>query len=90
MTQATLAESLGTDVVTISRFERGSNLPSLLRCQQIAEILEISLAQLLSESSSQRSDQALQLEHYIASLDSKDRAFVIEMVKAWCGHLQRT
>lgn len=88
LTQANLAERLGTDVVTISRFERGSNLPSLLRCQQIAEVLEMPLAQLLSESSSQLSDQALQLEQYIASLDNKDRAFLIDMVKAWCGHLR--
>lgn len=88
LAQANLAERLGTDVVTISRFERGNNLPLLLRCQQIASVLKIPLAQLLSESSSQLSDQALQLEQYMANLDSKDRAFLIDMVKAWYGHLR--
>ncbi len=35
LTQAVLAEQLGIDTVTVSRFERGSHLPSLLRLEHI-------------------------------------------------------
>lgn len=87
LTQAELAEKLGTDAVTVSRFERGSNLPSLLRCEQLAEVLNISLGKLLSESSWLIADQDIHFQNLLESLDKNDRIFLMDMVKNWAQHL---
>ena len=52
MTQAILAEIVGVDNETISRFERGTALPSLLRLFKIAQALEVGVGDLLVGASS--------------------------------------
>jgi transcriptional regulator with XRE-family HTH domain len=88
LTQAEFAERLGADNVTVSRFERGSHLPSLLRLQNIAVILGMPLAELLSHSGNLSTDQALQIHGWIAELSEPDRQFVLEMVQAWSSRLK--
>jgi transcriptional regulator with XRE-family HTH domain len=88
LTQAEFAEQLGADTVTVSRFERGSHLPSLLRLQQIAEILGMPLAELLSQSGNLSTDQSLQIHGWIKGLRESDRQFVRDMVQAWCSRLK--
>ncbi len=88
LTQAEFAEQLGADTVTVSRFERGSHLPSLLRLQNIAEILGMPLAELLSNSGNLSTDQALQIHGMIDDLSESDRRFVLEMLRGWCGRLK--
>lgn len=51
MTQAVLAEEVGVDSETISRFERGTALPSLLRLFEIAQALGVGVGDLLAEAS---------------------------------------
>lgn len=87
-TQADLAEKLGVDSETISRFERGSNLPSLLRLEKLALIMDAPLAALLAESSAHPLDQSRVLAELIGKLDEKDRLFVVNIVKLCCGHLE--
>jgi len=89
LTQATLAEKLGIDTITVSRFERGSHLPSLLRLEQIAVTLEMSVAQLFSESSNLLSDQALLAQNLLAGLSEADRQLVLSMLNVWCGRLRK-
>jgi len=89
LTQAEFAERLGADTVTVSRFERGSHLPSLLRLQKLAEILGMPLAELLSQSGNLSTDQALQIHDLIKGLHESDRQFLLEMVQAWCEKLGR-
>jgi transcriptional regulator with XRE-family HTH domain len=81
LTQAELAERLVADTVTISRFERGSHLPSLQRLEKIAEALGMPLAELLSQSTSLCTDQSLLIQGWIAELSESDRRLVLEMVK---------
>lgn len=88
LTQAELAERLSADTVTISRFERGSHLPSLLRLEKIAETLEMPLAELLSQSSSLCSDQSLLMQSWITGLSEPDRQLVLEMLQTWCSRLK--
>lgn len=88
LTQSEFAERLGADTVTVSRFERGSHLPSLLRLEKIAETLGMPLAELLSQSTSLCTDQALLIQGCLADLSDSDRRFVLEMVKAWCERLK--
>lgn len=86
-TQANVAEKLGLDTETISRFERGVSLPSLATLDRLAQVLKTSVGDLLSESSSQPSDQAEIISGWLSSLDEKDRSYVMELVKYSCKHL---
>lgn len=87
--QGELAERLGVESETLSRFERGQVLPSLERLEQLAEILGTSLGELLSEASSNHKDQAFQIADWISVLDDTDRFFVAEEVKRLCSHFSK-
>lgn len=82
LTQAEFATKIGADIVTVSRFERGSSLPSLLRLERIANTLGIPLAELLSESTSLCTDQSLLIQSWIAGLSDSDRKLILDMVHA--------
>ena len=87
-TQDQLAERLGVDAETISRFERGATVPSLVTLDKLARTLSSSTADLLSEVSAAPSDQALQISQMLASLPSEDSEFVVSQVKALCDHMR--
>jgi len=88
LTQAELADQIDADTVTVSRFERGSHLPSLIRLEQIANTLGMPLAELLSQSTNLCTDQSLLIQGLIADLSESDRRFVLEMVQGWCERLR--
>lgn len=85
--QAELAERLEVETETISRFERGLALPSLERLEELAGILGVPLKELLSESSSNHTDQALQIAGWLMLLTDEDRIFVADHVRLLCIHL---
>ena len=87
LTQDQVAERLGVEPITISRFECGTNLPSLQRLASLSEVLETSVAELLSQSVSNRSDQALMIEHWLQALSPRSRGHVVESVRQLCEHL---
>ena len=89
-TQAELAERVGVDTETISRFERGAALPSLLTLELLARTLRVSLAELLTESSTQVDDQALTLSAWLAGVSEPDRLMVLDVTKRLCQHLRQT
>lgn len=86
LTQDQVAERLGVEPITISRFECGTNLPSLQRLASLSAVLETSVAELLSQSVSNRSDQALMIERWLLNLTPRDRGFVVESVRQLCEH----
>lgn len=86
LTQEHLAERLGVEPMTISRFECGVSLPSLKRLTKLSEVLETSVAELLSQSISNRSDQALMIEQLLRGLTPRERGFVVESVRQLCEH----
>lgn len=88
LTQAEFAEMLEADVVTISRFERGSHLPSLLRLERVADKLGTSLAELLSQSTNLCTDQSLQLQGWLTGLSESDRQLTLNMMQVWCSRLK--
>lgn len=90
LTQAQLAERLGVETETISRMERGTNFPSLQRLASLSEALETSVAELLSQSVSNRSDQALMIERWLLTLTAHERRFVVESVRQLCEHFAGT
>lgn len=46
-TQKQLAEALGVESITVSRWERGVTVPSLLRLRRVAEITETTVSDLV-------------------------------------------
>jgi len=47
MTQRQLAEALGVEAITVSRWERGVTMPSLPRLRRVAEITETTVSDLV-------------------------------------------
>jgi len=88
-TQDQLAERLGVDAETISRFERGVTVPSLITLDQLAKVLKSRTADLLSASSTEPTDQAIRISAWLDGITSRDREFVVEHVKRLCDQLRR-
>ena len=86
-TQADLAECIGVDTETVSRFERGSNLPSLQRLEKLADALKIPLYRLVAASSPRHDDQSLILDEWMSELTPNDREFAMNTLKQLCAHL---
>lgn len=89
LTQAQLAERLGVDTETISRFERGKHLPSLATLEHLAKELMLPLSELIEASAPRPIDDCLRLTAWMAPLAEPERRFVLEMVRACCEHLAR-
>src|SRR5437016_12612536 len=66
--QEDLAERLGVASETISRFERGATLPSLLTLQRVGQILRSPITELLADTSSQLDEQAAAIAAWISDL----------------------
>lgn len=88
-TQDQLAERLGVDAETVSRFERGATVPSLVTLDRLARVLNTHTAELLSEASAAPSDQAMRISAWLASMPSEDSEFVVAQIKTLCDYLQR-
>lgn len=85
--QAELAEKLKVETETISRFERGLALPSLERLDELAHVLGIPIADLLSSATGNPIDQAVQIGNWLAPLSEADRFFVTEHIQSLCRQL---
>ena len=86
LTQANVAEKMELDTETISRFERGVSLPSLLTLQKLSTVLNTTTSELLAESSSIPSVQAEVVATWLSNLHEKDRLFVMQLIKQSCQH----
>ena len=89
LTQAGVADRLEVDTETLSRFERGKHVPSLLTLERLAVVLGATCGELLEEVPLQPSSDALMIQTWLAGLSAKDVAFAKRMLKACCDHLAR-
>ena len=89
LTQAGVAERLGVDTETLSRFERGKHVPSLLTLEHLAAVLGSTCGELLEEVPPQPSSDAVVIETWLSALSAKDAAFARRLLKACCEHLTR-
>jgi transcriptional regulator with XRE-family HTH domain len=87
-TQGELAERVRVEPETISRLERGAAVPSLLKLEELAWQLDISLAGLVGPASTLVQDQAQVIANWIAELGENDRHFVMEATRNLCRHLK--
>ena len=88
LTQAQLAEKLGVETETLSRFERGKHLPSLVTLERLAGLLQVTISELLAEQPKVADDEALVISSWIAELDDEDKLFVRAILKQCCEHLE--
>lgn len=88
-TQEQVAERAGVDAETISRFERGANLPSLLTLENLSTALHLSVGDLLSKHRPEAASEAVIFDALIVGLSPDDRAFVLSVVRNCCDYLGR-
>jgi transcriptional regulator with XRE-family HTH domain len=81
LTQDDLAGIVGVDAETISRFERGSVMPSLLRLLQIAQTMQVGIGELLGSTSHLRGDQAQRFGIIIQDLGDDDRDLLFDFAE---------
>jgi transcriptional regulator with XRE-family HTH domain len=87
LTQAQVAERLGLDTETVSRFERAKHMPSLVTLERMAAVLATTMGELLAEESSQPDDQSLVITSWMAALRPEDQAFARGLLKQCCDYL---
>lgn len=88
ITQEQLSLALDVDLITISRFERGVSLPSLITIQQLCKIFGVSLSEFFSESGEPDagavSGESAALLALFDTLQKDERSFVITTLKQFC------
>ena len=87
LSQAQLAEEIGVDKDTVSRFERGAVLPPVGRLIQLADAFEMPLEDLIRGASSNVADTAPDIARMLAKLDDDGRRFVRHIVEELCERL---
>lgn len=83
MTQEELAVALDVDPMTVSRFERGVTLPSLLTVQQLAGVFDVSMAQMLEDAPAPEAGDAKVIAALMKNFSHGEREFVIETLKRY-------
>jgi DNA-binding CsgD family transcriptional regulator/transcriptional regulator with XRE-family HTH domain len=73
---------LSSDPETVSRFERGATLPSLVRLLDLAEALDVTFASLIGGASPRGTDEFAELTQMVSNLPPKDRKLVTAVVTA--------
>ncbi|MBA1264500.1 helix-turn-helix domain-containing protein [Stutzerimonas stutzeri] len=88
ITQDQLSLALDVDPITVSRFERGVTLPSLLTIQRLCEVFGVSLSQFFTEDAepptAAKLDDSTALLVMLGSLHEEERAFAIDTLKRFC------
>ena len=87
LSQAQLAEEMGVDKDTVSRFERGAVLAPMQRLIQLADIFEMPLEDLIRGASANVADAAPDIARMLAKLDDDGRRFVRHIVEELCERL---
>ncbi|MCL1825938.1 MAG: helix-turn-helix domain-containing protein [Betaproteobacteria bacterium] len=89
LTQEQLAEAIRLDVTTVSRYETGATLPSLVTLEAISTLLRIPIANLLTEEKFPCSDEGEQLLVLLESLSSNERSAMMEMLTTLGSFLRK-
>ncbi len=83
ITQEQLATQVGVEPVTISRIERGVNVPSLTMLEALAGELGISIAALLDEETPAVPSEADVITTLMNKMKGKEKAFVLAFVRMY-------
>ncbi len=72
----------------ISRWERGTRVPTLHRLQQLSDALNCSVDQLLQRGSKRPDDQLAMIADALDGLDSDERELVVNFVQQFTDMLK--
>ena len=90
LTQEFVAQQLGVEPETISRFERGVTTPALKTIEKLATVLSITIAELLQESAPAEPVAGELLGAMLQPLGEADQRFVLEATSSLCQYLAST
>lgn len=82
LTQENVAEKLNIGNEAVSRIERGTVIPNVIRLVELAEIFECGTDELLMESSLRSVDNARYLHELFEKLSEQDKIFLLDMMTA--------
>lgn len=87
ITQERLSAAIDVDPMTISRFERGVTLPSLLTVRHLADVFGISMAEFFDEAPpAPRADgDVARLAMQLGALDEDEREFALDTLRRFCA-----
>ncbi|AJT48620.1 helix-turn-helix domain-containing protein [Burkholderia thailandensis] len=88
LTQAKLAEMIDLEQEAISRWERGTRMPTLHRLQQLSDALDCSVDQLLQRGSKRPDDQLAMIADALDGLDGDERELVVNFVQQFADMLK--
>jgi len=88
LTQAQLAEMIDLEQEAISRWERGTRVPTLYRLQQLGDALDCPVDELLQRGSKRPNDQIANIADALNGLDTDERALVVNFVQQFTDMLR--
>jgi transcriptional regulator with XRE-family HTH domain len=88
LTQAKLAEMIDLEQEAVSRWERGTRVPTLHRLQQLSDALECSVDQLLQRGSKHLNDQLAVVSDALNGLEDDERTLVVNFVQQFADMLR--
>lgn len=89
LTQDQVATELGVFSETISRFERGTNWPTLPRLIALANLYAVPITKLIGLSSPRALDAERTLNEHLAKLGEEDLVWVTGVVTELCERLAK-
>ena len=89
LTQEDVAERLGVGNEAISRMERGSVIPTILRLVELADIFDCPIGELLFETSNRPEDQAQVVTKMLEKLTVNDRAIILDILEKLTDRMRR-
>lgn len=81
LSQEALAEKLGLGNEAVSRMERGLVIPTVERLIKMAEIFNCPVSELLTETSSRPTDEAIYLQSLLSSVSDEDKTMLISFIE---------
>ncbi|OQS45771.1 hypothetical protein B0T49_20295 [Chromobacterium violaceum] len=88
LTQDQVAERLGVERETISRFERGAVIPPIPRLYELAEIYGCKAGDLLMEGSIRTADQSDEIARMLEGLGEHERKLALTIVRELSAHFK--
>ncbi len=89
LNQEGLAELIEVEISTVSRYETGTTLPSLVTLENLAKVLHCTASDLLDEERPAKSPEGISIEAMIVPLTLHDRKMVMETIKTLVGCLHQ-
>ena len=89
LNQERLAELIEVEISTVSRYETGATLPSLVTLESLAEVMHCTVSELLAEKPPAKSPEGTCIEAMIEPLLLEERKMVMAMIETLVGFLHQ-